>query len=197
VNISKSSDSNAWGPAIDVDGDGVAHVAWGEEDSGSFEIMYKSYNGTSWSSVRNLSNNSGKSEAPDIVVGDSGTIMVGWDDTTPPGWYKPMYAYYNGTTWSTAADIATDLPNRGEYVSLAYANSTFYASWTQQIYVGKRQIWMSSFDGSSWEDVEVASTIDGVCWHGATGGGIAVESDGTVHIAYDESTTETLWFSSR
>ncbi len=193
VNISNSTESDEWGPSIDVDGSGVAHFAWcaWHEEFSSYDLVYRSYDGSDWSAVCNLSQNSGKSYGSDIVTGTGGTILVAWDDTTP-GNYTPMYSYYNGTTWSTAAAIATSLPHRAEYVSLAYSNGTFYASWSQCTQLNVRQVWLSSFDGSSWTSPVRVSTGDGCNWLGATGGGMAIESDGTVHIAHDESGTGVL-----
>ncbi|MEW6189268.1 MAG: S-layer homology domain-containing protein, partial [Actinomycetota bacterium] len=77
----------SYNPSITTDKGGNAHVVWHEATAlTNREIYYKKFDGTSWSSVVNLSNNSGRSENPSIVADAGANPHVVWQDSTPGNW---------------------------------------------------------------------------------------------------------------
>ncbi|MDI6689748.1 MAG: S-layer homology domain-containing protein [Actinomycetota bacterium] len=115
-NLSKTS-TPSYCPSIATDKDGNLHVVWHEETaSTNREVYYKKSNGTSWSSVVNLSNNSGRSENPSIVVDAGANPHIVWQDSTSGNWD----VYYNRLN-------VLDSPNGGEKW---IGGSTHAVTWT-------------------------------------------------------------------
>ena len=75
---------NCMDPAIAVDSGTSLHICWQKPGLTNYEIYYKksTNSGTTWSSPKRLSWNSGISENPTIAVDHSGSIHVAWDDST-------------------------------------------------------------------------------------------------------------------
>jgi len=195
VSVSESPTLCSWGPSIDMDGSNVLHVVWSEEmlSLWSHDVFYRNFNGTSWSTAVNLSNNTSLSRAPDIVVGGSGTIMVVWDNN----YHTPAYCYYNGTSWGASSVICDDLPDSGMNMSIAYHSGVFHAGWIQR--TGRTpdifEIWYASFDATlSWNTPVSLSDDDGSCEFGSTGGGIAVDGNGDLHVVFNERAAGKLWY---
>jgi hypothetical protein len=76
---------NSGSPQIVVDGRGNINVVWNDLTPGNLDIFFiRSTNlGTTFSTPLNLSNNSGTSFSPHMVVDSSGNINVVWTDMTP------------------------------------------------------------------------------------------------------------------
>ncbi len=92
-------------PDIAVDSSGNPHVAWRDNTPGNEEIYYKrsADKGTSWSSDKRLTWNSGTSRNPSIAIGLPDDIHVVWDDDTP-GNYEIYYkgSFDGGANWSAS-----------------------------------------------------------------------------------------------
>lgn len=187
--VSESSTLDSWGPSIEIDGSDTIHVTWSEDN----DIAYKSFDGLVWSPAENLSNNTGASFQPDIVPGENGTMLVAWQDDTS-GTHYPMYSYYDGTTWSTAANVVDSIPGRCDWINAAHHEGTFYAAWGQAGTPMGREIWFASFDGSSWATPVNLATEAGAYRLGTTGGAISCDSDGTIHVAFTNSDTDKNWY---
>jgi hypothetical protein len=75
---------------------GNVHVVWSEY-AGNFEIYYKKFSGSSWSSSPDILNTAGKSRTPAIAADATANPKVVWqDDTTYPN--VAFDVYYAGLT---------------------------------------------------------------------------------------------------
>ncbi len=186
--VSASSAVTSWGPAIDVDKDDLVHVAWTE----GTDVVYRSYNGVSWSSTLNISNTASNSNAPDIVTGTDGELLAVWTDYTGSP-IHPMSAWHNGNSWGASANVAFSVPDRGESPGAAQYGGVFYTGWAQKVDAATRNIWFAGFDGVSWSE-PVSLSNGGENWFGGCGGGIAPDNTGTIHVVFNESTAGKLWY---
>lgn len=75
-NISKTSGSSEW-PTIAADrATGKVYVAWHDNTSGNWEILFKEYDGTIWLDTLNLSKSGSKSARPDLYCDSGGGIHL-------------------------------------------------------------------------------------------------------------------------
>lgn len=101
------------GLSLALDGSGNPHVAWSDNTFGNFDIYYRYFNGFEWKSLGTsmspggVSNNAGKSSHPSLALGNGGTPMIAWDDDTS-GDFEINLRRWNGTTWQSIAESATD-----------------------------------------------------------------------------------------
>ncbi|MCK5056225.1 MAG: exo-alpha-sialidase, partial [Candidatus Aminicenantes bacterium] len=110
VNISNNS-GDSYKPAITVDSAGNINVAWQDISPGNWDIFFSrsTDSGSSWSAAVNISNNSGHSLKPAIIVDSAGNINVAWYDYTP-GNYDIFFRHStdNGSSWSAAVNISNN-----------------------------------------------------------------------------------------
>ena len=73
-------------PQIATQGENV-YVVWQDNTNGNYDIFFKSSssNGTNFKSLRNLSNNSGTSEFPQIAVSSNDGYIIWRDNETGIG----------------------------------------------------------------------------------------------------------------
>jgi hypothetical protein len=85
--ISQTSRDSEW-PDLRVAPDGTIYVAWREDEAADNEIYVRRWQGASWSGVGGsdqtggISNNSGDSGRPSLVVTAQGQPYVGWTDAS-------------------------------------------------------------------------------------------------------------------
>jgi hypothetical protein len=72
-------------PAIAIDALNVLHVVWFDYTPGNPDIYYRNSTdaGATWSTIQNLTLNSGNSMYPAMAVDSSGNVHVLWEDDTP------------------------------------------------------------------------------------------------------------------
>lgn len=95
---------NSGGSSITTDSSTGVHLAWHDATSGNSEILYKrsTDGGTTWTLLRRLTWNTGRSEFPCIAIDAGNNIYVVWCDDTPGNaeiFYKKSTD--NGMSWST------------------------------------------------------------------------------------------------
>ncbi|MGD9345107.1 MAG: hypothetical protein PVH84_04545 [Candidatus Aminicenantes bacterium] len=75
-NISKTSGTSEW-PTIAADrATGKVYVAWHDNTSGNWEILFKEHDGTKWLDTQNVSKSGSKSARPDIYCDSGGGIHL-------------------------------------------------------------------------------------------------------------------------
>jgi hypothetical protein len=94
-------------PAVAVDSAGVVHVVWSDNSDGDYDIWYRNFNGTVWSTSVNISNSVTAAEKPSIAVDSGDDLHVAWQDILP-GNYDIYYSTSNdgGSSWTGSARIA-------------------------------------------------------------------------------------------
>jgi hypothetical protein len=113
--------------------DSSLHLVWRDDRDGNNEIYYKRSmdNGLTWSADYRITNNTGFSDQPSIVVSDS-IIHVAWYDD-----YIGNYEIYykrsidNGFTWETEIRL-TNNSFISFFPSLAVAGSAVYVVWSDE-----------------------------------------------------------------
>jgi len=86
VNISNNP-GGSFRPAITVGANGSVHVAWHDDTFGNWDILYAvKAADASWSEPTNISQTSGWSFWPSIVLGADDSVHVAWHDNTAGNW---------------------------------------------------------------------------------------------------------------
>lgn len=158
VNISETSASSQRAD-LEIDAYGNLHVVWHEDmGAGKFEILYSnsSNGGATWSTLVNVSENSGSSQNPDLEIYPDGSFHLVWEDRTYGNQWEILYSNStdNGATWSTVVNVSN---NSGASQNPDLEFSTFVVPadpsviW-QDDNSGQREIYYStsSSSGSSW-----------------------------------------------
>ncbi len=82
VNISDNSGGSGF-PGLAMDSSGGLHVVWYDDTPGNFDIFYSTKpSGGSWSGPVDVSNNSGNSKYPAIVIDGSSKVHSVWVDNS-------------------------------------------------------------------------------------------------------------------
>jgi hypothetical protein len=75
-NISQTAGTSEW-PTITVDGaTGKAYVAWHDNNAGSWDILFREFDGTKWLDIQNLTKTGSASARPDIFCDNGGGIHL-------------------------------------------------------------------------------------------------------------------------
>src|SRR5258708_19105369 len=145
--------------------------------------------GASWTTAADVSNTPGVSSEPAVAVAPDGTIHVVWTDTTagadhPDIWHTQSGDH--GKSWKAAEDISKT-PGVSSHPAVACGRKgEVYVAWADTAN-GKdnRDIWfVRSLDGGkSWGKPFDMSNTPGL----SSTPDVAVDEDGSVHIAWIDS----------
>ncbi|MCE7742855.1 MAG: hypothetical protein GOP50_10410 [Candidatus Heimdallarchaeota archaeon] len=209
--VSTISSNNSEYPAIAVDAEGNAHIAWSEEneydESGAdFDIFYRFWNTTtsSWNTTEVISTEStSTSRDPSIIVDSKKNVHIAWMDYTnyagsgsgPPDIF---YKFWNASlsTWTITEVISANSTFWADYPSIDVdSEGNVYLAWHDYTDIldsgGDSDIFYNyrNVSISSWNSTELVST-------GSTAGSgipsLAVDTTGNVHIAWEDSTANLL-----
>lgn len=109
INVSSDS-STSTRSSIAIDSYGNPNIAWMDTSTGNSEIIFTKWDGSSWVNVSglpltiangNVSNNSGGSSNPTLVLDSTNRPCIAWTDNTP-GNTEIYFSRWNGTSWVTA-----------------------------------------------------------------------------------------------
>ena len=120
-------------PKIAVTGNNV-YVVWNEaSDSGTFDVFFrKSDNGgQTFSSVKNISHNSGDSSFPSIASLGM-RVYVAWDDDTLPGDFMTFFTRSrdSGTSFGGVKNLVNPPIEEALNAQVAVSGHTVYVVWT-------------------------------------------------------------------
>ncbi len=136
-NISRTETFSS-SPSLDIRGDRVA-VVWSDSlNDGNWEVLYREKIENHWSSIENISNTSGPSLAPQVVIDIYGNTHVVWNE----GWH--VYYRMKGINghWSEIQDFGVGVTP--EIGTDSYGN--VYVIWA---YLG---LWYTQKTGGSWTE---------------------------------------------
>ena len=183
------SSGNSMNPAIACSPAGHLHVVWSDETPGNYEIYYVagSNGGTTWSSPRRLTWNSGTSSSPDIAAHASGLIHVVWFDFSP--WVLSEIYYKNspdgGASWTSAKRL-TWTPGGSYYpaIQLGFSGQVHlfwngYVGSSQEIFYKK-----STDGGATWGSTQRRTWTSG----SSSSPAIAFDGSGDLHIVWNDDT---------
>lgn len=201
--VSTESSSASSFPSVAVDSGGMVHVAWRDlTDYGAsgtdFDIFYKYRdNSGAWSITEVVSMDSTEeSRTPSLALDSSGTIHVAWRDDTNyggSGTDKDIFYKCRDPTgvWSTTEIVSTESTEDSHSPSLdVESDGTVHVAWDDSTNYGGAGsdhdiFYKCRSNAGTWSATEVVSTESTI---DSDNPSIAVESDGTVHVAWDDLT---------
>jgi hypothetical protein len=143
-----NSPGNSGNPQIGVDANGGTYVAWqGNVPPGTNNDTFvaRSTDGITFSAPVNLSNDSGNSINPWLVVDGAGGINLGWSDNTP-GRANVFYARSldSGVTFATPQNLSNDAGSSSDSQLAADKNGNLNVVWSDDT-PGVNQVLFSRF----------------------------------------------------
>lgn len=133
---------------------GNIHLVYSSWATGEIYYVKSTDNGANWSSPLNLSNNTGNSRYPSIVIDSSNNLYVVWDDNSS-GNYEIYYSKYT-TSWSTPVNVS-NTAGSSYYPSLAIdSNNYLHVVWYDVS--GTSEIYYSKYTSSWSTPVNISNT---------------------------------------
>lgn len=198
------NDGDSGGPSLAIDSSGQPLVAWTDNSSGNWEIYVRRWDGMDWvelgtgsASGGGISDNSGISYSPSLVIAPDQTPIVAWADRTS-GEDEIYVRRWNGVDWvemgagSAVGGGISNNSGRSHQPSLAVSSSGEIAvAWTDNSGFDE-EIYVRKWDGAGWVEVGAGS---------ANGGGVssnqldssypslALESGGNPIVAWADTSS--------
>ena len=123
------SDGTSQFPQVAVQDNNV-YVVWQDNTPGNYDIFFthSSDNGKSFAPVRNMSNNNGTSELPQIAAQDNNVYVV-WQDNTP-GNYDIFFTHSsdNGKSFAPVRNMSNN-NGTSELPQIAAQDNNVYVVW--------------------------------------------------------------------
>jgi len=172
-----SAGDRARQPALAADDNGAIHAVWMQRDASGdkYQQYYANYSSGSWSTPVQVSvTASARAEEGTIEVGTDGTVWVAYNNDGEGAGSEYVWVVKStdgGTTWSAEADTISSGGSIGSSatnarVTLAPASGgKMIAIWHdgQPWDADRREIYVNTYDGSSWGTPEMISdttTVD-------------------------------------
>jgi hypothetical protein len=189
VNVSNNA-GDSWYPAIATDSGNNLHVVWGDNTPGNWEIIYSKSTdgGATWSAAVDVSNNSGISSSPTIVVGSGNSLHVVWYDT-PSGGGNPDILYSKstdgGATWSAVVNISNNSGGSFSPAIIVDSGNNLHVVWTDTTPGNYDIFYSKSTDGgATWSAAVDVSNTSGESQYSA----IAIDSGNNLHVVWRDDT---------
>ncbi len=191
--VSTESTETSYDPCVAYDSNGDIHVVWMDETnyggSGSdSDIYYKMKpSGGSWTATEVVSSESDiDSFYPSLGIDSNGDIHVVWDDaseTDDEVYYKMKPS---GGSWTSVELISTEGSDFSGLATLAVeSDGTVHVAWDGATGSGYDIFYKKKPSGGSWTDAEAIPLEESNYPFLPM---LAVEPDGTLHLAWDDST---------
>ncbi len=145
-------------PFIESDLAGKLYIVWSDSRDGNYEIYFKKSTdgGATWSSDQRLTNATGSSNEPALVLGNPGEIYLVWIDTRDGNsevYFK--YSEDDGTTWSEDTRL-TDNPSAcsRSHIAISPNKLNLYVVWNdtrdgqEEVYLKRGNIVQSDISES-------------------------------------------------
>jgi hypothetical protein len=181
------SGSGASTPAIAVDSQDNAHVAWYRDYVDGKRICYLRYDGVSWDGFEVLADaDAGESYGPTIAVGPDDQIHVAWHRKEGTNIYNIYYRRFNGISWAPAVKV-TDDPEISYNPSIGVdPERNVHLVWSDRRHgSGNREIYYCRRDylSASWGTLLRLTGYHG----GSNYPSMAVAQDGEVSIVWRDA----------
>jgi hypothetical protein len=201
--VSTESIDNSAYPSLAVSSDGTVHIAWSDNTNygGSgvdSDIFYKKYvPGSGWTVTEVVSTESTEGcGSSSLAVGSDGAVHIAWTDGTDyDGSGSDGDIFYkrwsSDTGWSATEVVSSESTSSSHSPSLAVSSDgTVHIAWEDWTDYGgsgtDSDIFYKKYvPGSGWTTTTVVSTATTSYSYNPS---LAVSSDGTVHIAWEEPT---------
>jgi hypothetical protein len=191
VNISNNT-ANSYSPELAISeaknsgGNDSIHIVWTDNSTGNGDILYKrsNDNGTSFTSIQNLSNNTGNSTAAQIASHQN-NVYVAWEDaTTENGDIYFKKSIGNGTSFGNIENLSNNTSFSDSF-HITVSGSNIYVVWTDNA-TGNGDIYFkkSMDNGTSFGNIENLSNDNG-----KSHGGRIVVSGNNVYVVWNDEST--------
>ncbi|HUT54833.1 MAG TPA: hypothetical protein VM658_15685, partial [bacterium] len=152
TNLSNVSTSNSNSPDIAVGPDGTIHVVWSEGSYGNQEVVYRSYNGSTWSNIVRLSTTLSDSSASTVAAGNGGQAYVAWTEVKSAYKNEINFSMSKGNNWTLPVN---PLGKEGFKYSPSYLDSAYFRGGTYFITYRANEgtvsnIYTVPFNGKKW-----------------------------------------------
>ena len=129
INLSNNNGTSD-NPQIATSGNNI-YVVWTDNTTGNGDIYFKmsSDNGKTFDGTKNLSNNNGTSDNPQIVTSGNNIYVVWTDNTTGNGDIYFKMSSDNGKTFDGTKNLSQNLDGQANDPEIAIVNTTIYVVW--------------------------------------------------------------------
>jgi hypothetical protein len=174
-----SADSASWRPKVRIGDSGRIHTVWEDLRTGTRQVFYKEYDGSSWSWDIKVSNNTPYAAFPSLaVIGND--VYICWEDYRDGN--DEIYLRKRvGGIWSSEMRLTRhDSTSWGSSIA-AGPDKSLHVTWFD-FRTGSDEIYYinSADDGESWSTPVNISNDPKNCWEPR----IAAGSSGTVHVVW-------------
>ena len=205
--ISTESTSDSESPDIAIDEENNIHVTWFDwtnyaSSGADNDIFYKCYNRSypAWMTTEVVSTESAEiSYDPVVAIDSEGDVHIAWYDdsqyASAGGDWDIFYKYKDISlaSWTITDVVSTESTGGSLYPSIAIdSTENIHLAWTDYTNIlgagaGEYDIFYKRWDAStsSWTSLEVVS-IESTAH--SFNPSLAVDSAGTIHIAWDDTT---------
>ena len=175
-------------PKIAFDNSGNIHLVWHDSTSGDAEFYYmkSTDGGNSWSGSQRLTENSGESLFPVIVISSTDMIHVFWQDDTP-GNHEIFYkkSTDGGSIWSAQKRLTWNAGDASYPSAVIESSNTIHLVWgdntpgNDEVYYKK-----STNGGSTWIGTQRLTWNSG----DSIPTGIGLDSSDSLHLLWYDAT---------
>jgi hypothetical protein len=147
--VSDTSDNIA--PALGELANGTIILVWsrGTGSLGTYDLFWKGYNGTRWTSISPLVQGNRDNFTPSLTRSSDGTVWLAWSrSNSTNGGGDIFYMTYNGTWSSSRALVFTGAQEKFPNV-VQMSDGRVWVSYTSNT-AGNDQLWDIIWNGTSW-----------------------------------------------
>ena len=190
--VIESNTGLAVSPQISFDKNDNALVVWHQRDvNGIYNIWANRFNGTSWGTAEPIETETANDAYnPQIAFDDMGIAFAVWeqsDGTNRSIWVN----HYNGTSWSTAVLIETEVGNATNPQVAVDSSGKALVVWKQHDGSYER-IWANRFNGTSWGTAALIESNIGNAYYSPQ---VAVDNSGKAIAVWSQysGTNPSIW----
>lgn len=195
--ISDTATISQW-PSVAIDSQGKVYVAWEEVTASDKEIFLRRWNGSAWEEVAGsatgggISNNTGDSGRPFLLVDSNDVPIVGWSDGSS-GDTEIFVRRLAGGSWTeiggsaSGGGVSNNTGDSRPPVLGVDSTGALFVTWPDNS-GGEFNIFVRRWDGNNWIEVGSGS---------ASGGGISGTNEVSLapHIAIaPDDTVYVIWY---
>lgn len=183
-----STNGDSVNPAIALDNQGRPQVAWEDFSLGRPEVLFSSFNGSSWSRTVNLSASPDRNSAhPQVAVGGDDRIHVVWQEEDAGGseCYDICVATWDGS-WSAPEPVVNWAGDQEEPSLVIDSSDRPIVAFCDYALGG---IYVTQREGSSW----AAPRLVDIDRAGGQAPTIAIAADGTLHMTWTRQARTAWW----
>ena len=128
---------------------GTLWVAWQNQNSGPYTLLYKTLTGLAWSSTQSIPTGIPQNRAPSISQLMNGTMIIVFS-SNQTGYWNLYYLTFNKGSWSNSVRLTSGPFNELSTGTAVASSSTLWLVWERDVSNTLRQIYYKTFSGNVW-----------------------------------------------